>query len=80
VLACCEFTIIAESSKIDGSCIIINMFFIHKFSTQRKETNVKGSIPIEEVKMSKSLSGGNYLLKINGMNNTASFTNKIVVQ
>ena len=35
---------------------------------------------IEEVKMSKSLSGGNYLLKINGVNNTVSFTNKIVVQ
>jgi len=47
---------------------------------QSKEINVRGSMHIEEVRIPKSVSGGNYLLKINGANNNVSFTNKLVVQ
>src|SRR6187455_2747769 len=47
---------------------------------QSKEINVRGSMHIEEVRIPKSVSGGSYLLKINGVNNTVSFTNKLVVQ
>jgi hypothetical protein len=35
---------------------------------------------IEEVRIPRSASGGNYLLKINGINNNVSVTNKLVVQ
>src|SRR6187549_1457712 len=47
---------------------------------QSKEINVRGSMHIEEVRIPRSVSGGSYLLKINGVNNTVSFTNKLVVQ
>ena len=47
---------------------------------QLKEINVRGSMHIEEVRIPKSASGGNYLLKINGINNNVSVTNKLVVQ
>ena len=47
---------------------------------QSKEINVRGNMHIEEVRIPKSVSGGNYLLKITGANNNVSFTNKIVVQ
>jgi len=47
---------------------------------QSKEINVNGSMHIEEVRIPKSASGGNYLLKINGINNNVSVTNKLVVQ
>lgn len=47
---------------------------------QSKEINVRGSTHIEEVRIPRSVSGGNYLLKINGVGNNVSFTNKLVVQ
>jgi len=47
---------------------------------QSKEINVNSSMHIEEVRIPRSVSGGNYLLKINGMNNNVSVTNKLVVQ
>jgi hypothetical protein len=47
---------------------------------QSKEVNINGSMQIEEVKIPKTLSGGSYLLKVTGMGNKVSFTNKIVVQ
>ena len=47
---------------------------------QSKEINVNSSRHIEEVRIPRSVSGGNYLLKINGVNNNVSFTNKLVVQ
>ena len=47
---------------------------------QLKEINVRGSMHIEEVRIPSSVSGGNYLLKINGVNNNVSVTNKLVVQ
>ena len=47
---------------------------------QSKEINVRGSMHIEEVRIPRSVSGGSYLLKINGVNNTVSFINKLVVQ
>jgi len=47
---------------------------------QSKEINVRGSMHIEEIRIPRSVSGGNYLLKINGVNNTVSFTNKLVIQ
>lgn len=47
---------------------------------QSKEINVNSSMHIEEVRIPKSVSGGNYLLKINGMNNNVSVANKLVVQ
>ena len=60
-----------------GSCY--NKYATHpKFITQRKEINVKDSMYTEEVRKSKCVSRGNYLLKINGMNNNASVTNKLV--
>ena len=47
---------------------------------QSKEINVNSSRHIEEIRIPSSVSGGNYLLKINGVNNNVSFTNKLVVQ
>jgi hypothetical protein len=47
---------------------------------QTKEVNVNSSMHIEEIRIAKSLSGGSYLLKINGVNNNVSVTNKIVIQ
>ncbi|TMI97111.1 MAG: T9SS type A sorting domain-containing protein [Bacteroidetes bacterium] len=47
---------------------------------QSKEINVNSSMHIEEVRIPRSVSGGNYLLKINGMNNNVSVANKLVVQ
>jgi hypothetical protein len=47
---------------------------------QSKEINVNSSMHIEEVRIPRSVSGGNYLLKINGMNNNVSVTNRLVVQ
>ena len=47
---------------------------------QSKEVNVYSSMHVEEIRIPRSVSGGNYLLKINGVNNNVSVTNKIVVQ
>jgi Secretion system C-terminal sorting domain len=47
---------------------------------QTKEVNVNSSMHIEEIRIPKSVSGGSYLLKINGVNNSVSVTNKLVVQ
>jgi len=47
---------------------------------QSKEVNVNSSMHVEEIRIPRSVSGGSYLLKINGVNNSVSVTNKIVVQ
>ena len=47
---------------------------------QTKEVNINSSMQIEEVRIPRSVSGGNYLLKINGVSNKVLFTNKLVVQ
>ncbi len=47
---------------------------------QTKEININSSMHIEEVRIPRSVSGGNYLLKINGISNNVSVTNKLVVQ
>lgn len=47
---------------------------------QTKEVNINSSMQIEEVRIPRSVSGGNYLLKVNGVSNKVSFTNKLVVQ
>lgn len=47
---------------------------------QSKEVNINGNMQIEEVRLPKTLSGGNYLLKVTGVANNVSVTNKIVVQ
>ncbi len=47
---------------------------------QSSQVNINGNIQIEEVRIPRSLSGGNYLLKVSGLNNTTSVTNKLVVQ
>ena len=47
---------------------------------QTKEVNIRNTMQIEEVRIPKTLSAGSYLLKITGITNSVSFTNKIVVQ
>jgi hypothetical protein len=47
---------------------------------QSKEVNINSKMQIEEVRLPRSLSGGSYLLKVNGVGNNVSFTNKLVVQ
>ncbi len=47
---------------------------------QTKEVNINSSMQIEEVRIPRSLSGGSYLLKVTGVGNKVSFTNKLVVQ
>ena len=47
---------------------------------QSKEVNVNNSQQIEEVRIPRSVSAGNYLLKVNGLGNNVSVTNKIVIQ
>jgi len=47
---------------------------------QTKEVNINSRMQIEEVRIPRSVSGGSYLLKINGVGNNVSFTNKLVVQ
>lgn len=47
---------------------------------QSKEVNINSSMHVEEIRIPRSVSGGSYLLKINGVNNNVSVTNKIVVQ
>jgi len=47
---------------------------------QSKEVNINSNMHVEEIRIPRSLSGGSYLLKINGVNNNVSFTNKLVVQ
>jgi hypothetical protein len=47
---------------------------------QSKEVNIRNDMQIEEVRIPKTLSGGSYLLKITGVTNKLSVTNKIVVQ
>jgi len=47
---------------------------------QSKEVNINSSMHVEEIRIPRSVSGGSYLLKINGVNNNVSFTNKLVVQ
>jgi len=47
---------------------------------QSKEVNVNNSQQIEEVRIPRSVSAGNYLLRVNGLGNNVSVTNKIVIQ
>lgn len=47
---------------------------------QSKEVNINSSMQIEEVRIPRSLSGGSYLLRVSGVANKVSFTNKLVVQ
>lgn len=47
---------------------------------QSKEVNINGSMQVEEVRIPRSVSAGNYLLRVNGLNSTISVTNKIVIQ
>jgi hypothetical protein len=47
---------------------------------QSKEVNVNGSMQIEEVRIPRSVSAGNYLLRVNGLKNNISVTNKIVIE
>lgn len=47
---------------------------------QSKEVNINGSMQVEEVRIPKSVSAGNYLLRVNGLNSNISATNKIVIQ
>ena len=47
---------------------------------QTKEVNIRNNMQIEEVRIPKTLSAGSNLLKITGVTNSVSFTNKIVVQ
>jgi len=47
---------------------------------QTKEVNINSNMHVEEIRIPRSLSGGSYLLKINGVNNNVSVTNKLVVQ
>ena len=47
---------------------------------QSKEVNINSNMHVEEIRIPRSVSGGSYLLKINGVNNNVSFTNKLVVQ
>ena len=47
---------------------------------QTKEVNIRNNMQIEEVRIPKTLSAGSYLLKITGVTNSVSFTNKIIVQ
>jgi hypothetical protein len=47
---------------------------------QSKEININSSMHVEEVRIPRSVSGGSYLLKITGVNNNVSVTNKLVVQ
>jgi hypothetical protein len=41
---------------------------------------VNNSQQIEEVRIPRSVSAGNYLLRVNGISNNVSVTNKIVIQ
>ncbi len=47
---------------------------------QSNQVNIGSNMQIEEVRIPRSLSGGSYLLKVTGMNNSVSVTNKLVVQ
>lgn len=47
---------------------------------QSKEVNVSNSMQVEEVRIPRSVSAGNYLLRVTGMNNNVSASNKIVIQ
>ena len=47
---------------------------------QAREVNINGNTQIEEVRIPRTLSGGNYLLKITNLANNVSVTNKLVVQ
>jgi Secretion system C-terminal sorting domain len=47
---------------------------------QSKEVNINSSMHVEEIRIPRSISAGSYLLKINGVNNNVSATNKIVIQ
>lgn len=47
---------------------------------QSKEVNVNNSRQVEEVRIPRSVGGGNYLLRVAGINNNVNVTNKIVIQ
>ena len=47
---------------------------------QSSEVNVNGSQQIEEVRIPRSVSAGNYLLRVTGRNNNVSVSNKIVIE
>ena len=47
---------------------------------QSREVNINSSMHVEEIRIPRSVSAGSYLLKINGVNNNVSVTNKIIVQ
>jgi hypothetical protein len=58
----------------------VDLFDVAGKLIQSKEVNINSNMQIEEVRLPRSLSGGSYLLKINGLNNNVSVTNKLVVQ
>jgi hypothetical protein len=45
-----------------------------------EEVTVRGNMHIQEIRLPQAIMGGNYLLKVSGINNTVSVTNKLVVQ
>jgi hypothetical protein len=47
---------------------------------QSREVNINNNMQIEEVRIPRSVSAGNYLLRVTGLNNNISATNKIVIQ
>jgi len=47
---------------------------------QSKEVNINNSQQVEEVRIPRSVSGGNYVLKVTGISNNVNITNKIVIQ
>lgn len=47
---------------------------------QSREVNINSNMQIEEVRIPRSVAGGSYLLRVTGLNNAVSVTNKIVIQ
>ena len=47
---------------------------------QSKEVNINSNMQIEEVRIPRSISAGNYLLRVTGLNNNINATHKIVIQ
>ena len=47
---------------------------------QTKEVSINSGMHVEEIRIPRSISAGSYLLKVNGVNNNVSVTNKIIVQ
>ncbi|HET6767879.1 MAG TPA: T9SS type A sorting domain-containing protein, partial [Chitinophagaceae bacterium] len=58
----------------------VNLIDIAGKLIQTKEVNVNSSMHIEEVRIPQAISRGSYLLRVTGVTNTVSVTNKLVVQ